>query len=75
MQADFASYQQQLLGHLQQAYDGLQARIESIVVSQRFQDLVQVAMQQWLAAASCFAALMLLLATIAAGMPHVCGSL
>lgn len=70
MQADVAFYQQQLLGHLQQAYDGLQARIESFFGSQRFQDLVQVAMQQWLAAASCVAALMLLLATIAAGMPH-----
>jgi hypothetical protein len=70
MQADFASHQQH--GHLQQAYDGLQARIESLIASERFQELVQVAMQQWLAAASCFAALMLLLATIAAGMLHAC---
>lgn len=67
MQADSAFLQRLLLDHLHQAYDGLHARVVAAVSSQRFQDLLQAAMQQWLAAASCVACLALLLATIAAG--------
>jgi succinate dehydrogenase hydrophobic anchor subunit len=69
MQADLqpVPLQQQLLQHLQQAWHGLQARLDDVMNSERFQELLQIAMQQWMAAASCLASLLLLLATIAAG--------
>lgn len=50
----------------------LQGQVASIHSSQRFQELLEVAMQQWLAAAACVASLVLLLATIAAGEVAVC---
>lgn len=61
--------QQQLL----ERWNGwLQGQVASIHSSQKFQELLEVAMQQWLAAAACVASLVLLLATIAAGEVAVC---
>lgn len=69
---------QHSLHGLQQSLYGLQSHIEAVIHSQRFQDFMDMALQQWLAAASCVACLALVLATIAAGkLPeapdmHVC---
>lgn len=67
----FNDYQQLVLQHVQtyaqQGLDGLRALVESALTSQKAQELLQVAMQQWLAAASCVVSLALLLTTIAAG--------
>jgi hypothetical protein len=59
--------QQQLLERGAAWHVWLQDQIASIHSSQRFQELLEAAMQQWLAAAACVASLVLLLATIAAG--------
>lgn len=67
----FNDYQQLVLQHAQtfaqQGLDGLRALVESALSSQKAQELLQEAMQQWLAAASCVVSLALLLTTIAAG--------
>lgn len=59
--------QQQLLERGAALNGWLQDQIASVHSSQRFQELLEAAMQQWLAAAACVASLVLLLATIAAG--------
>lgn len=60
--------QQQLLQAAQQVYQGLQDALNS----QRAQAARSFAMQQWVAAASCAASLVVLLATIAAGERPLC---
>lgn len=61
--------------HLQQSVHDLQSHVEAVIHSQKFQEFLEMALQQWVAAASCVACLALLLATIAAGKllnPHAC---